>query len=146
MFGCTMENGHERYRMWYYCGCHDNENKQTNTRAHRPFVRLDGSTGVSKRQKMVDAFNLPGPQSFAFLLSRWTIKFQKSKSAQEQLNVENLSYFVSFTSSTISWRPKIKAPRKLLILLFPHWTQFIMPKLLDFRLQFDAWFLYLRVA
>ncbi|CAN0301398.1 unnamed protein product, partial [Discosporangium mesarthrocarpum] len=35
----------------------------------RPFVRLDGSTGVSKRQKLVDAFNTPGPGSFAFLLS-----------------------------------------------------------------------------
>ncbi|CAN0476180.1 unnamed protein product, partial [Ectocarpus sp. 8 AP-2014] len=38
-------------------------------RLDRPFVRLDGSTGVSKRQKMVNAFNEPGPQSFAFLLS-----------------------------------------------------------------------------
>lgn len=34
-------------------------------------MRLDGSTGVSKRQKLVDAFNQPGPQSFAFLLSRY---------------------------------------------------------------------------
>ena len=39
----------------------------------RPFVRLDGSTGVSKRQKLVDAFNEPGPQSFAFLLSRYVL-------------------------------------------------------------------------
>ncbi|CAM9433706.1 unnamed protein product, partial [Phaeothamnion confervicola] len=34
-----------------------------------PYVRLDGSTGVSKRQKLVDMFNDPLSKSFVFLLS-----------------------------------------------------------------------------
>jgi hypothetical protein len=34
-----------------------------------PAVRLDGSTTVSKRQKLVDVFNDPASSSFAFLLS-----------------------------------------------------------------------------
>ncbi|KAK9804116.1 hypothetical protein WJX73_000321 [Symbiochloris irregularis] len=34
-----------------------------------PFVRLDGSTSISKRQKLVVAFNDPRQQQFVFLLS-----------------------------------------------------------------------------
>lgn len=34
-----------------------------------PFVRLDGTTAVKKRQKIVDAFNDPSSHQFAFLLS-----------------------------------------------------------------------------
>lgn len=34
-----------------------------------PFIRLDGSTGISKRQKLVVAFNDPKQRQFVFLLS-----------------------------------------------------------------------------
>ncbi|CAI5709337.1 unnamed protein product [Hyaloperonospora brassicae] len=36
---------------------------------HLPFVRLDGSTSAKKRKKLVDTFNDPSTNSFAFLLS-----------------------------------------------------------------------------
>jgi len=34
-----------------------------------PFLRLDGSTGIGKRQKLVQQFNDPAQRQFAFLLS-----------------------------------------------------------------------------
>ena len=34
-----------------------------------PFIRLDGSTGISKRQKLVVAFNDAKQRQFVFLLS-----------------------------------------------------------------------------
>ncbi|EGZ16079.1 hypothetical protein PHYSODRAFT_560615 [Phytophthora sojae] len=36
---------------------------------HLPFVRLDGTTSAKKRKKLVDTFNDPTTNSFAFLLS-----------------------------------------------------------------------------
>ncbi len=36
-----------------------------------PFLRLDGSTSVKKRQQLVDQFNDPKSHQFAFLLSRF---------------------------------------------------------------------------
>uniref|UniRef100_M4BTC1 Uncharacterized protein n=1 Tax=Hyaloperonospora arabidopsidis (strain Emoy2) TaxID=559515 RepID=M4BTC1_HYAAE len=36
---------------------------------HLPFVRLDGSTSAKKRKNLVDTFNDPSTNSFAFLLS-----------------------------------------------------------------------------
>ena len=40
-----------------------------------PFLRLDGSTSVKKRQQLVDQFNDPKSHQFAFLLSRFPSKF-----------------------------------------------------------------------
>ncbi|KAG1711155.1 hypothetical protein DVH05_013871 [Phytophthora capsici] len=39
------------------------------TERHLPFVRLDGTTSAKKRKKLVDTFNDPTTNSFAFLLS-----------------------------------------------------------------------------
>ena len=36
---------------------------------HYPFVRLDGSTSIGKREKLVKVFNNPLEKQFVFLLS-----------------------------------------------------------------------------
>ena len=38
-----------------------------------PFLRLDGATSVKKRQQLVDQFNDPKSNQFAFLLSRYCV-------------------------------------------------------------------------
>jgi DNA repair and recombination RAD54-like protein len=59
-----------------------------------PFVRLDGSTGTGKRQKLVDEFNDPMKHQFAFLLS--------SKAGGCGLNLVGASRLVLFDPD---WNP-----------------------------------------
>ncbi|EKX48582.1 hypothetical protein GUITHDRAFT_68686, partial [Guillardia theta CCMP2712] len=59
-----------------------------------PFVRLDGTTSVKKRQKLVDVFNDPTQHQFAFLLS--------SKAGGCGLNLVGASRLVLFDPD---WNP-----------------------------------------